>query len=70
MELRRYHSNDCDQIVQLFYQTVHTVNAYLDRLFAKPFFDKRGYKTMKQQQVQRDQEYLTNFVMEKLIDSH
>ena len=32
---------------------------------AKPFFEKRGYKVVKEQQVERQGIYLTNFCMEK-----
>lgn len=32
---------------------------------AKPFFEKRGYKVIKEQQVERGNIFLTNFVMEK-----
>ena len=32
---------------------------------AKPFFESRGYKNIKEQQVVRNGIYLTNFVMEK-----
>lgn len=32
---------------------------------ARPFFEKRGYRVQKQQQVERHGELLTNFVMEK-----
>lgn len=32
---------------------------------AKPFFEKRGYRTIKEQRVLRDGIELTNFVMEK-----
>lgn len=145
MEIRAYQNGDCTEIVQLFYDTVHTVNAkdyteeqlfawapdninfgewersfaghdclvavedgkivafgdadangYLDRLFvhrdyqrkgaasaiceqlerkhhgkmftcasitARPFFEKRGYRVIKEQQVQRRSVTLTNFVM-------
>lgn len=147
MELRKYQSSDCKEVTELFYNTVHTVNAkdytkeqlnvwatgqvdlekwneslqehfsvvavddeiivgfgdidktgYLDRLFvhtdyqgkgiataicnqleqavkgnitthasitAKPFFEKRGYKVIKKQEVERQGIFLTNFVMEK-----
>ncbi len=147
MTLREYRPSDCKEITELFYHTVHTVNAkdytreqlhvwatgqvdldkwnqsfqdhytivavendvlvgfgdidstgYLDRLFvhadhlrkgiaaaicdrleqavpgtitthasitAKPFFEKRGYKVVKEQQVERQGIALTNFVMEK-----
>jgi len=32
---------------------------------ARPFFEKRGYKVVKEQQVERKGIFLTNFVMEK-----
>lgn len=32
---------------------------------ARPFFENRGYKVIKEQQVERQGIYLTNFVMEK-----
>ncbi len=147
MEVRKYQQSDCKELTELFYHTVHTVNAkdytkeqlnawatgqvdlekwdqslqehfsvvavdnetivgfgdidktgYLDRLFvhadyqgkgiataicdqleravqgnivthasitARPFFEKRGYKVVKEQQVERQGIFLTNFVMEK-----
>lgn len=149
MEIRRYRPSDLAQISQLFYDTVHAVNAadytaeqlnawatgqldltawndsflahytlvavasnetiagfgditdegYLDRLFvhknyqgqgiatvlcneleaatasthlsthasitAKPFFERRGYSVVKEQQVSRNGVQLTNYVMEK-----
>lgn len=148
MELRPYCPTDCTVIAELFYQTVHTVNArdytpqqldawasgqvdlekwnksflahdtwvaveeglligfadidqsgYLDRLYvhkdfqncgiatllcnkleqrcaaqrftthasitARSFFEKRGYHAVKEQQVEREGIFLTNFVMVK-----
>ena len=147
MELRRYQSSDCKEVTELFYNTIHMINAkdytkeqldvwatgqvdlekwnyslqehysivavdneiivgfgdidkdgYLDRLFvhagyqgkgiataicnqleqavegkitthasitAKPFFEKRGYRAIKKQEVERQGIFLTNFVMEK-----
>lgn len=148
MELRTYQAADCKELAQLFYDTVHTVNAadyteeqrkawatkemdlsswnrsflehdtvvaeeegqivgfgdmdqdgYLDRLYvhkdhqhrgiataicdwlegrhpgcsytthasitARPFFEKRGYRVVKEQQVERRGVWLTNFVMKK-----
>lgn len=147
MQLRRYKQSDCRELAELFYNTVHTVNAadynneqlnawatgrvdleawnkslqehysivavdngiivgfgdidqtgYLDRLYvhadyqgrgiataicnkleqsvsgkivthasvtAKPFFEKRGYKVIKEHSVERQGVFLTNFVMEK-----
>ena len=146
MFIRQYKESDCKALTELFYGTVHTVNAkdytqeqleawadgnvdmekwnrtllehyslvavenetivgfgdidstgYLDRLYvhkdyqgqgigtmlcnaleqttsgkivthasitAKPFFEKRGYKTVKEQQVVRKGVTLTNYVME------
>lgn len=137
MIIREYSSADCGEIAELFYNTVHTVNAadytkeqldawdrsfrehfslvalegstivgfgdidktaYLDRLYvhahhqregiaaaicdrleeavqgnilvhasitARPFFEKRGYRVIKEQKVERQGVLLTNFVMEK-----
>lgn len=151
MLIRRYETSDCEELVELFYNTVHSVNAkdyteeqlkvwatgsvdldkwnqsllsnfsfvavengiivgfgdidstgYLDRLYvhkdyqhqgiataicdklecvldvskinthasitAKPFFEKRGYKVIKKQNVERNGVLLKNYVMEKLIN--
>lgn len=147
MEIRKYQPSDCKELTELFYNTVHTVNAkdypkeqldvwaapqtdlkkwneslrehfsvvavddkmiagfgdidktgYLDRLYvhtdyqgrgiataicdqleqavqgsiithasitARPFFEKRGYKLIKEQRVERQGLFLINFVMEK-----
>ena len=147
MELRKYRQSDCKELTELFYHTVHTINArdytkeqlnvwatgqvdlekwnqslqehltivavdhemivgfgdidktgYLDHLFvhvdyqgkgiataicdqleqavqvsivthasitARPFFEKRGYRVIKKQDVERQGIFLTNFVMEK-----
>lgn len=147
MIIKKYQTTDCKEITELFYNTVHTVNAkdytkeqldvwaaeqmdlekwnrsllkhysvvaveneiivgfgdidnngYLDHIFihadyqgkgigtiicnqleqavkgnitthasitAKPFFEKRGYKVIKKQQVERQGIFLTNFVMKK-----
>lgn len=147
MELRRYHPSDCKEVTELFYNTVHIINArdytneqldawatervdlekwneslqkncslvaidngiivgfgdidkdgYLNRLFvhaehqskgiataicnqlekvargnvttcssitAKPFFEKRGYKVIKKQTVERQGIILINFYMKK-----
>ena len=149
MKIRTYQPEDCKTLIELFYNTVHTVNAkdytkeqldawttgivdlekwnqsfeehfslvaldgekiigfgdiddtgYLDRLFvhsdyqgkgiataicdqleqaiqgsivthasitAKPFFEKRGYKVVKERQVERQGVLLTNFIMEKVV---
>lgn len=147
MRIRRYQPRDCKELAELFYHTVHTVNArdyskeqldvwatgtvdleqwnqsfqerysvvavneeiiigfgdvdksgYLDRLYvhadyqrkgvataicdkleqavqgkvvthasitARPFFEKRGYRVVREQQVERKGIFLTNYVMEK-----
>ena len=147
MVIRDYEPRDCGELAELFYNTVHTVNAkdytkeqldvwatgkvdlekwdqsfqehysvvavdgniiigfgdidksgYLDHLYvhadyqgkgvaaaicdkleqkvsgkiithasitARPFFEKRGYKIIREQQVERRGIYLTNFIMEK-----
>ncbi len=147
MIIREYQPSDCEELAQLFFNTVHTVNAedytkeqlcawasgrvdleqwnrsfllhytlvavedgkivgfgdidpsgYLDRLYvhkdyqrkgvasalcdrleqaagdrifshvsitARPFFESRGYKPVKMQQVERQGVLLTNFIMEK-----
>lgn len=147
MKIRRYQQSDCRELAELFYHTVHTVNAkdytkeqldvwatedmdldrwdqslqahysivavengrilgfgdidktgYLDRLYvhascqrrgiasaicdrleqfyggnitthasitARPFFEKRNYKVVTEQQVERQGLFLTNYVMVK-----
>lgn len=147
--IRKYQSSDCEQMAELFYNTVHKINqkdytkeqlnvwatgnvdlekwdasfrehdtvvavedeilvgfgdmdrsGYLDRLYvhaeyqgkgiataicdsleyavkgnvvthasitAKPFFEHRGYRGLKEQQVERGGILLTNYVMEKTI---
>ncbi|MGL4109858.1 GNAT family N-acetyltransferase [Clostridium sp. LP20] len=153
MNIRRYKSEDCKEIIELFYNTVHSVNSkdynekqievwapkefnilgwdkslsehfsvvveenniivgfgdlhfsgYLDRLYvhkdyqgkgiatrivnkiekyakesmikiitthasitAKSFFEGKGYKVIKEQTVKRKDQYLINFIMEKII---
>ena len=152
MKIREYKSSDCDKIADLFYNTVHFINAkdytqeqlnvwatgnidiykwdksflnnytlvaeennmiigfgdinnegYLDRLYvhkdyqnigiatalcdklekryhveyiithssitAKPFFEKRRYKVIKKQFVERNSIRLTNYIMKKYINS-
>lgn len=150
MYIRKYVQSDCSNLIRLFYETVHSVNAadyseeqlsawapgnvdfkkwneslsahytlvavkddqivgfgdidgtgYLDRLYvhkdyqkqgiasaicdelekavqadkitvyasitAKPFFTRRGYKLLKEQQVERTGIFLTNYVMERIL---
>lgn len=148
MIVREYRSEDCEELLRLFYETVHAVNArdytkeqldawatgkedaarwdaslrahyalvaeesgkivgfgdidktgYLDRLYvhkdfqgrgiasalcdrlekraegkivthasvtAKPFFERRGYRAVREQRVERNGVFLTNYVMEKM----
>ena len=151
MEIREYAEENCMELIRLFFDTVHTVNAadytpaqldawapgdadeakwnasflghrtlvawqdgkivgfadmddsgYLDRLYvhrdyqrwgvatalcdalekhlpdaeytthasitARPFFEKRGYLVLKEQQVRRGDVWLTNYVMKKVRD--
>ena len=69
MVIRKYQPYDCKELAELFYNTVHTINAkdytkeQLDGWAAG--FEKRGYKIIKEQQVERNGIFLTNFVMEK-----
>ena len=104
MEIRKYQPSDCKTLTELFYYTVHTVNAkdYTEEqlnvwatkqmdlekwnataicdqleqavggsitthasITAKPFFEKRGYQVAKEQQVERQGIFLTNYVMIK-----
>lgn len=104
MEIRKYQPSDCKTLTELFYHTVHTVNAkdYTEEqlnvwatkqmdlekwnataicdqleqavggsitthasITAKPFFEKRGYQVAKEQQVDRQGIFLTNYVMIK-----
>lgn len=104
MEIRKYQPSDCKTLTELFYHTVHTVNAkdyteeqlnvwatkqmdlekrnataicdHLEQevegnitthasITAKPFFEKRGYQVAKEQQVERQGIFLTNYVMIK-----
>ncbi|WP_053957473.1 GNAT family N-acetyltransferase [Inediibacterium massiliense] len=153
MSIRTYESKDCQEIIKLFYETVHSINSkdytekqldvwaptdinidlwdksflknytivftindtivgfgdlslsgYLDRLFvhknyqkqgiakeivadlenyakniglttitteasitAKPFFEKQGYHVIKAQQIERKDQFLINYKMEKYI---
>lgn len=51
LSIRAYCPDDCEKLAELFYQTVHTVNA-------------RDYT--KEQQIVRNGVSLTNYVMEKI----
>lgn len=153
MKIRPYKTEDCKEMIKLFYETVHSVNSrdynesqlnvwapeeidviewdksfsrqytivvekngiiigfgninnngYFDKLFvhkdyqgqgiakiiadelekyaynnkiniitveasitARPFFEKRGYQIVRQQEVERKGQYLTNFMMKKVL---
>lgn len=51
----------CDKIEQVIQGKIVTHSS----ITARPFFEKRGYKVIKEQQVGRQGIMLTNFVMEK-----
>jgi len=53
----------CDRLEQAATGTVVTHAS----ITARPFFEKRGYRVVKEQQVERKGILLTNFVMEKLL---
>ena len=75
IQIRPYQKDDCREMSELFYQTVHNINARdysLEQrnvwathasITAKPFFLKRGYHAVKEQQVIRAGISLTNYVM-------
>lgn len=52
----------CDQLEQAVQGTVVITHASIT---ARPFFEKRGFKVVKEQQVERRGIFLTNYVMEK-----
>lgn len=52
----------CDLLEELTEGDVITVHASIT---AKPFFERRGYRTVKRQQVERRGILLTNYIMEK-----
>lgn len=51
----------CNQLEQTVQENVVTHAS----ITARPFFEKRGYKMVKEQQVERQGIMLTNFIMEK-----
>lgn len=66
MILRTYRPCDCEELADLFYHTVHTVHKNIvthASITTKPFFEKRGYRVIREQQVERQGIFLTNFVM-------
>ena len=52
----------CDTLEQSVRADCITTHASIT---AKPFFEKRGYRIIREQQVERQGILLTNFVMEK-----
>ena len=68
MIIRTYLPSDCEEMATLFYQTVHTVVAVEEdrvvthaSITAKGFFEHRGYRLEKEQQVVRNGVSLTNY---------
>lgn len=53
----------CDSLEERF--SVYRVSTHAS-ITARPFFEKRGYRVVKEQQVERKGILLTNFVMEKI----
>lgn len=56
----------CNKVENLGLSTLITTDASIT---AKPFFMKRGYQIIQEQQVLRDGVYLTNFKMNKKLES-
>ena len=56
-----------DSLEQYARQTHHIEITTHASITAKPFFEKRGYHTLKEQQVERNGVLLTNFVMKKQL---
>lgn len=52
----------CDQLEQAVRGNIVTHAS----ITARPFFEKRGYKVLKEQKVERQGVFLINFVMEKI----
>lgn len=51
----------CNQLEQAVQESIVTHAS----ITARPFFEKRGYGVIKEQQVERQGIFLTNFIMEK-----
>lgn len=51
----------CDQLEQVVQENITTHAS----IIARPFFEKRGYQVVKEQQVERQGIFLTNYVMVK-----
>lgn len=54
----------CNQLEKSIDTNVITTQASIT---AKPFFEKRGYRVIKEQQVERNGILLTNYIMEKKL---
>ena len=59
MEIRRYRESD---LMKLTVQGDIITHASIT---ARPFFENRGYQVVREQQVERQGVFLTNYVMEK-----
>lgn len=57
MIIRKYSHDDCKEIAELI--TIHA------SVTAKPFFEHRGYKMIRKQEVIRKGVGLINYIMEK-----
>ena len=55
-------SQICNELENIFPVSKITVHASIT---AKPFFEKRGYKIIREQFVEREEIFLKNYIMEK-----
>lgn len=68
MEIRKYKSEDCAAMADFQKEAGDTAkNCFITHasITARPFFEKRGYRVIREQLVERRGEKLKNFVMEK-----
>ncbi|ACA57057.1 GNAT family N-acetyltransferase [Clostridium botulinum] len=57
-------ANELERYAQENHISVVTTNASIT---AKPFFEKRGYEVIKEQFVERNGQFLKNFIMKKVL---
>ena len=55
----------CDRLEREHPSEKYTVHASIT---ARPFFEKRGYAAVREQRVERHGIWLTNYVMEKVVE--
>ena len=79
MIIRAYRPGECAVLARLFYDTVHAVNIrdYTQQqvdaplltanvsITARPFFEQRGYRVVREQRILRRGVWLSNYRMEK-----